>query len=109
MIAISVDSLLNLPTGASYHSKNGQAGADVSKIGDTIYVTATCDSLEREVEYFQELYCRAREDLEAYKNKESTEVKSSSRPFSKWLISFLLGFICGATIDIYFNKNRKNG
>lgn len=72
---ISVDSLLKLLQSATYHRKSGQAHAEVSIRGDTIYVAGTCDSLARQVEYYVNLYHTARDALEA-QNRESTKAES---------------------------------
>ena len=63
-MGVAVESLLELPAGASYRAKSGQAGAEVTVINDTVYVTATCDSVMREVELYEELYHAARDALE---------------------------------------------
>ncbi len=81
-ITISVDSLLKLPAGASYHKRSGQAGAEVSLKGDTIFVTATCDSLQREVEYYEEQYHATLEALDNLKERVQTEREHRSTAFN---------------------------
>lgn len=109
-ITISVDSLLRLPAGASYHKRSGRAGAEVALRGDTVYVTATCDSLEREVEYYEALYHNALEALESYHESVSEEQKSRKSPVGV----YLRGMCCGvaATLGLIFFikqlKSRKN-
>lgn len=109
-ITISVDSLLRLPAGASYHKRSGQAEAEVALVGDTVYVTATCDSLEREVEYYEALYRNARDALESYHESVSEEQKSRKSPVGV----YLRGMCCGvaATLGLIFFikqlKSRKN-
>lgn len=102
-----MDSLLRLPAGASYHRRSGQAGAEVSLSGDTVFVTATCDSIEREVEYYEALYRNALEALESYHERTIEERKSRK---SGWSI-YLSGMCCGvvATLGlIFFIKQLKS-
>lgn len=107
---ISVDSLLKLPQGASYHRKSGQAHADISIRGDTIYVTGTCDSLSRQVKYYENLYHTARDALEA-QNRQSANADSKERPCPTWLLitTFTLGLTFGAITTIFITaKQHKN-
>lgn len=103
---ISVDSLLKLPAGASYHKRSGQAGAEVLLRGDTIYVTGTCDSLAREVEYYEELYYRARDALEQHKNDFRTAQERRSESLAKPITLFILGLVAGVltTVTIILTK-----
>ena len=110
-IAIPVDSLLKLPSQAVYTHHSGQATATVAKKGEVIYVAATCDSLQREVEYYEELYYNARDELEQYKDSVQTETKQqSSNLWVKLIISFLMGFTTGVLIKniiIIFKRHGK--
>ena len=94
-IAISVDSLLRLPAGASYYKRSGQAGAEVSLKGDTILVTATCDSLQREVEYYEEQYYATLEALDKLKDNVKTEREHRSNPIKIALAALMTGLIVG--------------
>lgn len=106
-LTISVDSLLKLPTGASYYKRSGQAGAEVSLRGDTIYVTGTCDSLAREVEYYESLYHRARDSLEQYKNDLRTAQEGRSEPLAKPITLFILGLVAGALTTVTIIHKKK--
>lgn len=109
-MTITVDSLLKLPQGATYHRKSGQAHAEVSIRGDTIYVTGTCDSLARQVEYYENLYHTARDALEN-QSRESANAESKGRPYPAWLLilTFCVGLALGATTTIFITaKFRKN-
>ena len=111
-ISISVDSLLKLPADAVYTNHSGQATATVGKKGDEIYVAASCDSLQREVEYFEELYYRARDALEQ-KEKESNSVetacKQSPNSFFDTLYILAVGvaFGMGISFIIFIIKRKK--
>lgn len=88
-----MESLRNLPSGASFTRKDGQANLDIQVQGDTIFVTATCDSLQREIErLYSELdRTRIRNDTE------KVEVKKTISPITKlyiWgIITLILAII----------------
>lgn len=109
-MTISVDSLLKLPQGATYHRKSGQAHAEVSIRGDTIYVTGTCDSLARKVDYYESLYHTARDALEN-QSRETAKTESKERPYPTWLLitAFIFGLTLGAIATIFITvKLHKN-
>lgn len=107
---ISVDSLLNLPQGATYHRKSGQAHAEVSIRGDTIYVTGRCDSLARQVEYYEALYHNARDALESYHSTVQEEAKARESPLRIFVKGLALGLVAGISITTFikYSKRRKN-
>lgn len=107
-ISIPVDSLLKLPSEATYTKHSGQASAAVSKRGEVIYVTATCDSLQREVEYYEELYYRARDALEQHQNDLRTAQEQRSEPLANPITIFIMGLVGGIlmTITIILTKKR---
>lgn len=106
-LRISVDSLLKLPEKASYQARSGQATAKVEKSGDTIYVSATCDSLAREVEYYQSLYeweCR-RSGL--YKTQYDELMEKRHDPLKLGGLCLLAGLLAGIYLVTTTNKNKK--
>lgn len=107
---ISVDSLLKLPSEATYTKHSGQASAAVSRRGGAIYVTATCDSLARQVEYYEALYHNARDALERYQATVQEEANSPDSPIKTYAIGFVLGFAAGISpiIFIKYSKRHKN-
>ena len=107
---ISVDSLLKLPQGATYHRKSGQAHAEVSIRGDTIYVTGTCDSLARQVEYYEALYHNARDALESYHATVQKEAKTRESPLKIFVKGLVLGLVAGISLTFFikYSKRRKN-
>lgn len=109
-IAIPVDSLLKLPSQAVYTHHSGQATATVGKKGDVIYVAASCDSLQREVEYYEELYYKARDALEQYKDSVQTETKQqSSNLLVKFITLFWMGFAAGVLTIIFIITFKRDG
>lgn len=99
-LTLKTDSLLDLPTGASYHVKSGRANLDVSKGTEpgTIVVYASCDSLQRLVEYYERLAGEYKETLA----RQSEEVKEDKKPFAsvRRLIFLILivGLLSGIVI-----------
>lgn len=63
-MAIPLPDMKMLPANAGYHARDGQANLDVRVSGDSIYITATCDSLAREVIRLTEELTRIRNDTE---------------------------------------------
>ena len=53
-LAVPLDSLRRLPGGATYANKQGRATATVGMRGDTVVVTAHCDSLQAVVAALRE-------------------------------------------------------
>ena len=108
-ISISMDSLRNLPSGAVYHKKSGQANASVSTKGNTVVVVATCDSLQREVDYYEELYLSTKAELDSLKATVQTEKEQRSNPFKIGFISLLVGLFAGVILTIIIQTRFKNG
>ena len=103
-IAVSVDSLLRLPQGAAYHRKSGQANINVTTRGDTVYITGTCDSLQRQVEYYEALYHTARDALNDYHENVSNERERRANPAN---IALAFSGIIPITIIIAKRNGKK--
>lgn len=92
-----------LPVGATYTDKNGRASVSMGLKGDTIYVTAACDSLAREVEYYETELSRIRSEWK----KEAVTTKT---PFKTLFIRFLtvsvFGFLAGFLAGTFLKKKR---
>lgn len=102
-LSIHVDSLLKLPSEATYTKHSGQAGAAVSRSGGVIYVTATCDSMQREVEYYSEELRRLQEKAERQEEREEIEKKTERGDIEYLLaLSALAGFM-----SAHVMKKRK--
>lgn len=102
-LKIPTQSLHSLPPGASFSEKKGQAGLKVEAIGDTVYVSATCDSLQVQCERYEKELTRIRSDTE----RQATEIKKNSvQTLFKWcLIGFVAGII--STITVIIIKKKK--
>jgi len=102
-----VDSLLKLPAGAVYHKRCGQARAEVTKHGDTIYVTGTCDSLQRQVDYYEALYHTARDALENYRDIVQEEKRMTSSPTKVFVAGVILGLAVGISSVIFITTHKQ--
>lgn len=109
-LTISVDSLLRLPEGASYRQSNERAHVEASQKDGIIYIIGMCDSLERQVEYYEALYHNARDALESYRESVIEERESRESPLS----IFLNGGACGVALTVALigfikqSKSRNN-
>lgn len=106
-LTISVDSLLKLPDGAAYRESHDRAHVEARQRGGVIYITGTCDSLERQVEYFATLYHTARDALENYRESVIEERETRESPFSIYLSGATCGFILAVGL-IMFIKSSKS-
>ena len=102
-LKIPTQNLHSLPPGASFSEKKGQAGVKVEAIGDTIFVSATCDSLQVQCERYEKELTRIRSDTE----RQATEIKKNSVQtlFKGCLIGFVAGII--STITVIIIKKKK--
>ncbi|MCH5235547.1 MAG: hypothetical protein J1E16_09645 [Muribaculaceae bacterium] len=109
-MSISIDSLRNLPEGASFQKRSGQANASVFTQGNNVVVTATCDSLQREVELYAELYVSTLEELEEM--RESTEEREEKgcrhTPILTTILALAAGIIVGTAATLII-KTARNG
>lgn len=108
-MSIPMDSLRNLPSGAVYHKKSGQANASVATKGDTIIIVATCDSLQREVDYYENLYLSTKAKLDNLKETVQTEKEQRSNPVKLALVNLLVGLLAGIFSTIIILTKLKNG
>lgn len=99
-LEIPIDSLLKLPKNAEYRAKNGQASAQVRFNKDTVYVYATCDSLQRLCKYYEKQTALYKRAYERALNTVQTVEEKHSNPIRTVLISFIVGVIIGILITI---------
>lgn len=91
-LTIPVGRLKELPSGAAFVQKSGQATAEIRFLHDTLFVSATCDSLQALVYQYEE----KNEQLHARQENSQTE-KSQSPRIGFWIfgILFLISFFFG--------------
>lgn len=99
-LEIPLAELTNLPEKAEYQAKNGRASATVQNKGGTIVVYATCDSLQRQCEYYERQMASYKKALEQQKNEARTEKERSSNPWKMLLIAFIVGVATGTVLTI---------
>ena len=87
-LRLSVDSLHKLPAEASYSKRSGRAQVEVRARGDTVYITGSCDSLQRWVEYYAALYHSARDALEEQEAHYEQESKERGMPIKAAIAIF---------------------
>ena len=110
-LEIPTDSLLKLPEGSSFHAKSGQARLDIGKGKEpgTIVVYASCDSLQRQCEYYEKSSSVWRERYEGMTELYEAELKQRSNPVK----TFFTGLVAGIAITVLgmiIIKNKlKNG
>lgn len=98
-LTIPADSLRNLPSGAGYTAKSGQAGLKVTYQDGNIHAVATCDSLQQQVFMLEEELHQARDRLEQSETiKEAPEFR---------LKCYLTGIITGIISLLIFQYIRK--
>lgn len=103
-LKIPTQSLHSLPPGASFSEKKGQAGVKVTASSDTLYVTASCDSLQVQCERYEKELTRIRSDTD----RQVTEIKKNTfQTAFKWCsIGFIAGIVSTLIVIIIFK--RKN-
>lgn len=96
-LAIPLDSLRKLPEGATFNNKSGQATASAAFKNDTLFVEASCDSLQNLVYQLEENLHAARDELE---QKELAK-EPATTPFwvkFKWYLTGVLTMVLLITI-----------
>lgn len=96
-LTLPEQSLHNLPQGAGLARKSGRATLTVIRKDSTIIITATCDSLQRLVEYYRHKVSRLNEQVAQTKTKEE---KTSSPGLWGLLMPPLLGLLTGLGVGI---------
>lgn len=106
-LEIPLSELTNLPEKAEYRTKHGRASASVQNKGGTIVVYATCDSLQRQCEYYELQMAIYKEALEQQKNEARTEKERCSNPWKMLLIAFVVGVATGTVLTIIVKLKIK--
>ena len=105
-LAVSVDSLLKLPEGAAYRESKDRAHVEATHRGGVIYITGTCDSLQRQVEYYEALYHTARDALEQTHDQLTQERQKRSEPLGNPVLTFVMGLVSGILTTTTFKLFR---
>lgn len=100
------ESLFSLPEGAVYRNRTDRATLEAALRGDTVYLTATCDSLFREtLRLEEELRSRRIETRDTV-----VETKTNTPTgFAARLRCFLAGMLVGILLIIILKTKKQNG
>lgn len=90
-LRLAAVSLPDLPDGLPLSMHNGRATVTVERDGDSLIVTATCDSLERQIEIVEEELWRTKQQAEAYRSQLEESVKQRQTAFGRRSNGFLPG------------------
>lgn len=107
-----MDSLRKLPLNASYSAKSGQATANVKRDDNyNVIVYASCDSLQRVVEWYQMKFSDYKKSNDLLK-QQAEELKqavseSHSTPIKMLIIAFLADLLLGIGSSIIYLKKTK--
>lgn len=110
-LEIPTDSLLKLPEGSSFHAKSGQARLDIGKGKEpgTIVVYASCDSLQRQCEYYEKSSSVWRERYEGMADLYEAELKQRSNPVKTFFTGLVAGIVITVLGMIIIKNKLKNG
>lgn len=75
VLKLPIDDLRRLPQGAEFRDKSGQASASVQFNQDTVFVFATCDSLQRMCSYYESKYALYKTEYENLKAFQESELE----------------------------------
>lgn len=103
-LRLAAASLPDLPPGLPITSRNGRAEVKAQRSGDSIIITATCDSLARQIEIVEEQLWQMTRQAETYKSQLEQTVKRRSNAVLtalKWLFA---GLAAGVILTIITPK-----
>lgn len=103
-LRLAAASLPDLPDKLPLSAHNGRAAVTVERDGDSLIITATCDSLERQIEIIEEELWQMRLQAEAYRSQIEESVKQRSNGVwatLKWLFA---GIAAGVVLTITTTK-----
>jgi hypothetical protein len=104
-LTVPIPNLLNLPAGAVFSEKSGRANVSVKKENDSIFIMASCDSLQALCEYYEREMTRIRGDTLVSKTTLEKEVSTGVKsPIKQFSIGFIAGVILTIIISIKLKK-----
>lgn len=101
-MTMPISTLPDLPDGAAYTEKQGNATASVKRKGDSLIVTASCDSLQQLVYQLEEGLHRARDETEQVKIEE----RPIQSPFKWYVYGVITGFVVMAILVVIIKKKK---
>ena len=124
-VDVPIQNLLNLPDGAGYTTKDGQASVSVQRHGDNITVTGKCDSIARQCLFYEREVFRQRSEVDSLKRVISRMEQTSNRsdetykvesdaaqsikekPPATWYKWLLVGFVGGLLLTSPLKKLKN--
>lgn len=112
-VDVPIQNLLDLPDGAGYTAKDGQAQLSVQRYGDNIMIIGKCDSIARQCFFYEREVFRQRSEAdslkrvishleqtnavssETYKAERDTAESIKKKPSPTWYKWLLVGFVTG--------------
>ena len=124
-VDVPIQNLLNLPDGAGYTAKDGQASVSVQRHGDNITVTGKCDSIARQCLFYEREVFRQRSEVDSLKrvisrmeqrasqsdefyNEDSDAVQNiKEKPPATWYKWLLVGFVASLLLTSPLKKLKN--
>lgn len=100
---------MKLPPTASYGGRSGRTNVAVNRKGDTIIVHASCDSLQRQCEYYEKSSSVWRECYEGMADLYEAELKQRSNPVKTFFTGLGIGIAITVLGMIIIKNKLKNG
>ncbi len=104
---IPTENLLKLPDKAEYRAKNGQASATVKIRNDTVYIDATCDSLQIMCDYYESKYNLYKNGYDELRSIKVDANEKRSNPIKTVFVSFFVGVVIGILLTIIVKLKIK--
>ena len=118
-VDVPIQNLLNLPDGAGYTAKDGQASVSVQRHGDNITVTGKCDSIARQCLFYEREVFRQRSEVisrmeqtasqsDEFYNEDSDAVQNiKEKPPATWYKWLLVGFVASLLLTSPLKKLKN--
>ena len=105
-MTLPTDSIGQLPAGASFRAKSGRASVEVSKGKEagTLVVYASCDSLQRLVDYYERQLDMSLSALEGSRTETLEEEKRRRGSRRLSAVAFAVGLTGGIVLTLKMKK-----
>lgn len=105
-MTLPTDSIGLLPAGASFRAKSGRASVEVSKgsVPGTLVVYASCDSLQRLVDYYERQLDMSLSALEGSRTETLEEEKKRRGRLWHSAVAFAVGLTGGIVLTLKMKK-----
>ena len=109
VLKLPVADIRSLPRGAEFRERSGQASAAVQFSGDTVYVFATCDSLQFMCSYYERKYELYKAGYENLMELQESEVEVEPPDVFRIFFQGILGGVLLTIATIRCIKLKKKG